>query len=91
MHLCKVVRKTVDWTVSGAAIVGMLIMVVKDKAAAFDSKMNDYLKDMSGQVEPFELEMLQEMAETILVCPNYLNIELLRANVEDNLYYLLGC
>lgn len=42
-------------------------------------------------MEPFELEMLQEMAETLLVCPNYLNEELLRANVEDNLYYLLGC
>jgi len=48
MYLCRVVRKTVDWSVSGAAIVGMLIMVVKDKAAAFDVKMNDYLKDMSG-------------------------------------------
>jgi len=31
------------------------------------------------------------MAETLLVCPNYLNEELLKANVEDNLYYLVGC
>ena len=36
IHLCKVIRKTVDWTESGPAIVGMLIQAVKEKASIFD-------------------------------------------------------
>jgi hypothetical protein len=48
IHLCKVIRKTVDWTVSGPAIVGMLIQGVKDKAAIFDGKMANQVKNLSG-------------------------------------------
>jgi hypothetical protein len=46
---------------------------------------------MSGKLEPFEFEMLQEMAETLLMCPAHLTETLLKANIEDNLYYLVGC
>ena len=64
---------------------------MKEKAISFDAKMDDQLKNMSGKLEPFEFEMLQEMAETLLMCPAYLNENLLKANIEDNLYYLVGC
>ena len=35
--------------------------------------------------------MLKEMADTLLICPNYITKETLKAQVEDNLYYILGC
>lgn len=35
--------------------------------------------------------MLKEMGETLLVCISFLNEEVLKAHVEDNLYYILGC
>ena len=35
--------------------------------------------------------MLKEMAETLLVCVSYITEEVLKAHVEDNLYYILGC
>lgn len=35
--------------------------------------------------------MLKEMGETLLVCVSYLNEEVLKAHVEDNLFYILGC
>lgn len=31
------------------------------------------------------------MADTLVVCSSQITIESLKANVEDNLYYLLGC
>lgn len=35
--------------------------------------------------------MLKEMGETLLVCVSYIDEEVLKAHVEDNLYYILGC
>ena len=38
-----------------------------------------------------ESEMLKEMADTLLICPGYITQETLKAQVEDNLYYIVGC
>ena len=35
--------------------------------------------------------MLKEMGETLLVCVSYITEDVLKAHVEDNLYYVLGC
>jgi hypothetical protein len=35
--------------------------------------------------------MLQEMAETMLVCIGSINDDVLKARAEDNLYGLIGC
>jgi len=35
--------------------------------------------------------MLQEMAETLLVCIGSINDDVLKARAEDNLYSLIGC
>lgn len=35
--------------------------------------------------------MLQEMAETLLVCIGFINEEILKARAEENLYGLIGC
>lgn len=45
---------------------------------------------MSGGLQQLELEMLKEMAETLLVCPSFITEETLKAHVEDNLYYIIG-
>jgi hypothetical protein len=48
----------------------------------------------SGQgsgVRPFEIEMLQELAETLLVCPYTLSEQTLSPSIEENLFFLLGC
>jgi hypothetical protein len=49
----------------------------------------------SGQVvqglQQFEFEMLQEMAETLLVCIGFINEDVLRARAEENLFGLIGC
>ena len=42
-------------------------------------------------IRPFEVEMLQELAETLLVFPLTLSESNLQASVENSLYYLLGC
>ena len=31
------------------------------------------------------------MGETLLVCVSYITEDVLKAHVEDNLYYILGC
>ena len=46
---------------------------------------------MAGSLQQLEVEMLKEMGETLLVCVSYVNEEVLKAHVEDNLYYILGC
>ena len=35
--------------------------------------------------------MLQEMAETLLVCIGFINEDVLRARAEENLFGLIGC
>jgi hypothetical protein len=42
-------------------------------------------------IRPFEVEMLQELAETLLVFPTTLSESNLQPTVENSLYYLLGC
>lgn len=46
---------------------------------------------MAGGLQQLEVEMLKEMGETLLVCVSHITVEVLKAHVEDNLYYILGC
>ena len=46
---------------------------------------------MAGGLQQLEVEMLKEMGETLLVCVSYITEDVLKAHVEDNLYYILGC
>lgn len=91
IQLCKVIRKTLNWTPLGSPIVSMFIQAVKERAHWFDQKVLAQVKNLSGGLQQFELEMLSEMADTLLVCSGYLTEDNLKAGVEDNLYYLLGC
>jgi hypothetical protein len=91
IKLCNIIKKTIGWTPSSSAMVGMFVQAVRDRAAWFDKKMEAQAKSMAGGLQQFEMEMLQEMGETLLVCISYINEEVLKARIEDNLYCLIGC
>lgn len=93
IQLCKVIRKTLDWSSHTAALIGMLIQTTVDRAFYFDQSLKNLSKGTSAAVfiRPFEVEMLQDLAETLLVFPLTLNEATLQPSVENSLYYLLGC
>jgi len=57
----------------------------------FDRRVQAQATSMVGGLQQLEVEMLKEMGETLIVCVSYLSEEVLKAHVEDNLYYILGC
>lgn len=92
IQLCRVIRKTLDWTDASSSIVSLFIQNTMDKALDFDIAMAN-LKNLksANSIKSFEIEMLQEMAETLLMCPNTFSEETLKASLENHLYYLVGC
>ena len=91
IKLCSIVKQTLSWTENGPTIVSLFVQAVKDRAEWFDKRVSEQLKQMEGSVQQLEVEMFQHMADTLVVCSSHITIESLKANVEDNLYYLLGC
>jgi len=87
-----VIRKTLDWTDASNSIVSLFIQNTMDRALDFDIAMANLnnLKSINS-IKSFEIEMLQEMAETLLMCPNTFSEETLKASLENHLYYLVGC
>lgn len=69
----------------------MFISAVKDRAAWFDQKLASQVKELTTSIQQFEMEMLQEMAETLLVCSGHLTEDILHQHVENNLYFLFKC
>jgi len=57
----------------------------------FDQKVQEQARSMAGGLQQLEVEMLKEMGTTLLVCVSFLDEEVLKAHVEDNLYFILGC
>ena len=90
--LCGVIKKTLNWAGDlSQTIVSVFVQAVKDRAMWFDRRVQQQATSMAGNLQQLEVEMLKEMGETLLVCVTYLNEEVLKAHVEDNLYYILGC
>lgn len=93
IQLCKVIRKTLDWSSQTSTIISMLIQITVDRAFYFDQSLKNLSNGTSVAVfiRPFEVEMLQELAETLLVFPLTLSDSNLQSTVENSIYYLLGC
>lgn len=72
-------------------IVSVFVQAVKDRAMWFDRRVQRQAQSMAGGLQQQEVEMLKEMGETLLVCVSYITEEVLKAHVEDNLYYIIGC
>ena len=90
--LCGVIKKTLNWAGDlSQTIVSVFVQAVKDRAMWFDRRVQQQATSMAGNLQQLEVEMLKEMGETLLVCVTHLNEEVLKAHVEDNLYYILGC
>lgn len=90
IQLCRVIRKTLDWTLTGQTIVTVFIQTVMFKAMEFDISIGN-LQNMKSTIKPFEIEMLQEMAETLLVFPSTFSEDTLSTRLENHLYYMIGC
>lgn len=88
IQLCKVIRKTLDWTNQSSAVVTLLTQTAADRAIDFDIALQNL---ETTNLKMFEVEMLQEMAETLLVCPSTFYEGMLKTSFENHLYYLLGC
>jgi hypothetical protein len=60
IQLCKVIRKTLDWSSQTATIISMLIQTTVDRAFYFDQSLKNLSKGTSAAVfiRPFEVEML---------------------------------
>lgn len=89
--LCRVIRKTLNWSQGSDSIVSVLVQAAKDRAEHFDESLKLIGKQAGAAIRPFEIEMLQEIAETLLVCPSTLTEHTLTPSIEENLYFLLGC
>lgn len=91
IKLCNVIKKTLSWSDSSTAVVSVYLQAVKDRAEWFNHKQTLLTKGQIAQgLQQFEFEMLQEMAETLLVCIGFINDDVLLARAEENLYALIS-